>query len=210
MIVDLALQTGSPAVDLALRGVVNDINAALKGIGPGSPLSGVIKGTRGNAVIVLRAGFYELKAPLVIDTDDVTLVAEGRVRLRGDNTPVVLSGERCALVGIEVESRATELTGVAVSITGDHCSLDRCRVTAPCGIGVDVDADYVAIRGCSFMDDSGHAGAGDFDMYFEDGATFGVVCGNKWSATRQFALSYNALDSMSEAANGPAAIIDVR
>lgn len=203
--------SGIVGVDLSIQALSDEVAALVPrrriGASPERALSGLIKGARAGAVIRLEPGFYEFKSGLDIDTDDITLIADGRVRFRGSGTVVTLTGERCALVGIEIETTSDD---PAVAVVGSHCSLDRCRLTGPASQGVNVDADYCAIRNCSFMDDATHAGLADNDIYYEDRAAYGIVSGNKWSSTREYVLSYKTGDNMSEAANGPATIIDVR
>jgi hypothetical protein len=123
-----------------------------------------------------------------------------------------LAGDDIEIHGLQAWRTDTVVGGEAIRVEADACKLAECtiRSASTYGINVVAGADYTCVQCCKFLPDAAHI-AGDSDVFFANGATFGVVCGTMWSRTAgTFALDYRALDLMSEAANGDASMINVR
>ena len=206
--------TGDADTDRALLALLDDrrffrqqVGAIL---GPLHDLAASLVPMQDGETVLLLPGQYDIRSPVVVNKR-VRIVAHGAV-FKGTGTLLQLDAMDIEVHGLQLWRTDTAVGGAAAIINADSCKMAECTVRSAStwGIYVELGADYVCVQCCKFLQDSGHV-AGDADVYFANGATFGVVCGTMWSRTAAtFALDYRGIDAMSQAANGAAPLINVR
>jgi hypothetical protein len=205
-----ALSSLHVGVDHSLRQMKEDLNERYQRRGvevsPLDSLAGAVRAAITGEVIRLLPGEYRLPNALTLDKE-VTIEAIGRVRITCDGNAFNITGAYVTLRGLHFKQTGTTATET-LDIQASHCSIEACTFEGAQQNAVLIDADYCRVMMCRFVDDISH---GVFaDIYYDDGADYGIAVGNKWSSTRTYVLSYMTGTNLSEAANGPAATIDVR
>ena len=216
---------------------VEDINKAFnkfnqsKGpyITPGSAylLQSKINTLAEDDAIVIMPGVYTLNKPLRL-TRPIRLIGSGRVVIEFDKeTSAIIvdewtptnSGNKYTPHTTVIKnicfrpktwSSFSSLTTPVINVRSgaNSTQIMECCFTARRDNVVKVaTANQVSVSNCSFH---GGTASGGADIYYEDSALRGIVFGNLWSTTRSHVLSYKTGTNMSEAANGPAAIVQVR
>tara|TARA_R100001594_G_scaffold129498_1_gene168129 strand:- start:93 stop:749 length:657 start_codon:yes stop_codon:yes gene_type:complete len=182
-------------------------------------LNYIIGGLESSATVILMPGIYFINSTLEI-TKPCTIRGVGMVKLICNDTVVNIpaedaNGDDVSNVHFENiwfknrEDDTASKTTSCVTLNANTCSLTNCVFEGTVDRSVIVSGDYCAIRMCRTIKDASHPGSG-VDFYFNDGATYGIVHGSMWSQSRTHVLSYRAADNMSQAANGPSAVLNVR
>lgn len=183
-------------------------NAGGKLVRPGDNLQAVIAQAVAGETIVLLPGTHQRDIAAVVDRA-VRLVGLSAT-IEGPGTVLDVTGDDAEIIGLRVVRTDRVAAEGAIRLAGTGCRVWGCTIQSAAPAGIRVEGDYCAVQDCKFAADS-LAVAGDADVYWADGATFGICCGTLWARTAAtFALDYRAIDQMTEAANGVAAIINVR
>lgn len=197
--VDLSLSAfaGQLAIMRAACGVVltpvDNIASALKAVADGDRVL-LLPGT------YVVSGSLDIDKSIVLEGHGATLEFQNGSVLRVSASDAVLSGLTFSALGGALP--------VFASVSGDRCEVRDCKFAVDGDVAVLVSGNYCGVQGCRFSGTRTAAGA---DIYYADGATYGIVCGTMWNGdAATFSLDYRAIDNTSEAANGPAAIINVR
>lgn len=207
--------TGDARTDEAIRYVLAAVNGLQSEVGiymtPEHDLEAVVGAVAEGETILLLPGTYYFSGQPTIDKR-CTLVGAGRAIIKFHDDWLEVSASDVVLRNLEFQRQDTRANSSSrfVRLTGDRCRVDGCLFDSGASQTVRVDGDYCAVTDCKFLPNSERA-AGDADVYYADGATYGIVAGNQWSTTAAtYVLDYKTATNMSEAANGPAAIINVR
>ena len=209
---------GLPAIshpmraDAAMMGLVDQLNAwrnaGGKMVRPGDNLQAVIAQAIDGETIVLLPGTHQRDVAAVVDK--AVRVIGLSATIEGPGTVLDVTANDAEIIGLRVVRTGRVAAEGAIRLAGIGCRAWGCTVQSAAPAGIRVEGDYCAVQDCKFAADSA-ATAGDADVYWADGATFGICCGTLWSRTGgTFALDYRAIDQMTEAANGVVAIINVR
>jgi len=183
-------------------------NAGGKLVRPGDNLQAVIAHAVDGETIVLLPGTHQRDVAAVVDRA-IRLVGLSAT-IEGPGTVLDLTGNDAEVIGLRVVRTDRAAAEGAIRLAGTGCRVWGCTVQSAATAGIRVEGDYCAVQDCKFAASS-VALAGDADVYWADGATFGICCGSLWGRmVGTFALDYRAIDQMTEAANGVAAIINVR
>ena len=201
-----------PQADSGIKAMVNQLNSWRVSVGPlvrpGDNLQTVVNQCNDGDTITLLPGTHQILSAITVDK---------RLRIVGNGATVQCAGTAMTLTGADAEVLGVKFirTGRTASegalrLVGTGCRAWGCTVQSAASAGIRVEGDYCAVQDCKFLASSA-AVAGDADVYWANGATFGICCGSLWGRTAgTFALDYRAIDQMTEAANGVAAIINVR
>ena len=170
-------------------------------------LEAIVAALPAHGYLVMTEGIYELAS--AVDIDKASIIGAGKVALNSTGAAMTVSGSNVMLVGLWFE-QMNEDNDRSLTVSGDNCGIKTCVFSGPQDYGVVVTGDDVAVCGCRFLGNSAHSGAGDADIYYETTASNGIVSCTMRSGSRQYTLDYKTGTSMSEAANGPTAVINVR
>lgn len=209
---------GLPAIshpmraDAALMALVDQLNAwrnaGGKLVRPGDNLQAVIAQAVAGETIVLLPGTHQREVAAVVDR--AVRIIGLSATVEGPGTLLDVTADDAEVLGLRLVRTGRATGEGAVRLAGTGCRVWGCTIESAADAGVRVEGDYCAVQDCKFQA-SAAATAGDADVYWADGATFGICCGTLWGRTAAtFALDYRAIDQMTEAANGVAAIINVR
>jgi len=204
------MQTGNRDVDLSLSAFANQLAnmRAACGVvlGPLSDISAALSACKDGDRVLLLAGTYTLSRDLVVDKS-VQVVGSGAVLEFENGASLFVTAADAVLENLRFTALADSYLTFA-AISGDRCTVRNCTFTVDGDKALYVSSNRVGVQGCRFYGTRTAAGA---DIYYADGATHGIVCGTMWNGdVATFSLDYRAIDNTSEAANGPAAIINVR
>lgn len=202
-------KTNDRDVDLAMSAFAGQLGNLRTACGivltPANDVSAALAACMDGDTLLLLPGTYLIHRDLVI-AKSVTLRGLGATLEFDEQALVQVTANRVALDSLRFVSRSGAADWLQVS--GDNCMLRNLSLDVDATRAVSVTGNFCGVQGCSFDGTRPVAGA---DVYFADGATYGIVCGTMWNGTAgTFSLDYRAIDLTSEAANGPAAIINVR
>lgn len=157
--------------------------------------------------VLLLPGTYVVTRDLVVDKR-LELVGSGAVLEFAQGVSLLVTASDVVLRDIVFVCRNTSAPVSFATVSGNRCTVRNCSFDVDADRAVSVTGDYCGLQGCRFTGARTVAGA---DVYYADGATYGIVCGTMWNGdVATFAVDYRGIDQTSEAANGPAAIINVR
>lgn len=207
--VKLPPKTNDRNVDLAMTAFAGQLGNLRTACGivltPANDVSAALAACMDGDTLLLLPGTYLIRRDLVI-AKSVTLRGLGATLEFDGTARVLVTANRVTLDGLRFESQVD--TTDWLSVSGNNCMLRDLSLDVDATRAVSITGNFCGVQGCSFAGTRPAAGS---DVYFADGATYGIVCGTMWSATAgTFSLDYRAIDLTSEAANGPAAIINVR
>lgn len=202
-------RSGHATADFVLQSFAQSLQYFRTAVGvvltPDDDIVAALVACKDGDTVLLLPGTYVVRRNLTI-AKSVTLRGLGATLELDGQALVQVTANRVTLANLSIVSRS----GAAdlLSISGNNCMLRDLYLDVDATRAVSVTGDYCGVQGCSFAGTRPAAGA---DVYFADGATYGIVCGTMWNgAAGSFSLDYRAIDLTSEAANGPAAIINVR
>lgn len=209
---------GLPAISQPIKvdpptiALVNEINGWRRAAGvvvrPGDNVQALLNQCIDGDTVLLLPGTYPLLAALTV-AKRLRIVGHGAT-LQGATNLLDVTANDAEVCGLSLHRTSRTAAQGAARLAGNGCRVWGCTVRSASPAGLRVEGDYCGVQDCKFLAD-GAAVAGDADVYWADGATFGICCGTLWSRTAgTFALDYRALDQMTEAANGVVAIINVR
>ena len=174
---------------------------------PAQNLAAALSCLDDDGILLLLPGTYQIRADLTL-TRGCKLVGIGAVTLQlAGSHRISLQGAHCGLADLRVACNDPIAPDV-ILVAGEHCRLDRLDVATAGDVGVRIAASHCLATGLRFHEQA--APVTGSDVYVEDAATYATICATSWSTTRTFALSYKGGSNASEAANGPASIIEVR
>lgn len=209
---------GLPAIshpikaDAATMALIDELNgwrnAGGKLVRPGDNLQAVIAQSIAGETIVLLPGTHQRDLAAVVDK--AVRIVGLSATIMGPGTLLDVTGADAEIIGLRLVRTGRAAAQGAIRLAGTGGRVWGCTVESAAPAGIRVEGDYCAVQDCKFAASTA-AVAGDADVYWADGATFGICCGSLWGRTAgTFALDYRAIDQMTEAANGVAAIINVR
>lgn len=203
------MRTGERPVDLSFSAFAAQLavmrTAAGVILSPLDDIGAALKALADDDRVLLLPGVYVVRTNIYV-AKRLNIIGYG-ARLEFDgNAALSVHANRATLQGLQIVSRSGAADWLVVD--GDNVMLRDLLLDVDATRAVSVSGNYCGVQGCAF---AGARPAGGSDVYFADGATYGIVCGTMWNGTAgTFSLDYRAIDNTSEAANGPAAIINVR
>lgn len=203
------MQTGQRDVDLSLSAFASQLAVLRAACGivlsPLDSIAAALKAAADGDRVLLLPGTYVTSDSITIDKS-VTIIGYGaRIEFGGAAT-LSVTANRVTLCGLSLVS--VDQAADWLSVSGDNAMLRDLFVDSAATRAVSITANFCGVQGCAF---AGSRPAGGADVYFYDGATYGIVCGTMWNQSAgSFSLDYRAIDNTSQAANGPAAVINVR
>lgn len=196
--------SGSAATDQAFADLVYQLGGYRRGFGavarPGDDIGAIARSLDDGDHLLLLPGTYSLRESLAF-TQRVHLYGIGRAIVTYTGTVATFSGAKSVVRGVEFVRTSRGAGAGAVHLTANYCKVEHCTIESAGAYGVYVTSSQAAVLGCMF---TGSLTVGDADIYYENGATYGIVSGNQWSGLAgTYVLDYQNLMNMSEAANGP-------
>ena len=162
--------------------------------------------------IYLASGTYHIGNFITIDKS-VKITGIGRVVIVSAGEAFNITGSDVCIKNLEFVQRPDPASVSAVSsivlLRGNRCRVEDCLFNEKQAYGISGTGDQAAIVGCRFTGHASHTAANS-DIYFYDSASEGIVAGVTRSQTRSYTLSYKTGTDMSESANGPSSVIEVR
>ncbi len=206
------MRSGSKDTDLCLQAwaqslqVFRDVAGVV--LTPGDDISAALSACRDGDRVLLLPGTYFLRRSIAV-SKRVTIMGYGATLEFDAGASLSVTADYAVLEGFAcVQRAASGLVPAFLTVTANRVLLHRLFVDVDADQAVRVTGDYCSVQACRF---DGSRPALGSDVYFADGATYGIACGIMWSAAAgAYSLDYRAIDLTSEAANGPAAIINVR
>lgn len=211
----MTLPTGNLTIDYVLRALFDDRTRLRNMCGivlnPSDNLANALRASADGDVIVLLPGEYDCYETYMV-TKRIIILGVGAT-IVGNGVLMEISGNEAQIrnVGFRRLDRSTVRSGdAAVKVTGTAVVVDACVISTPGSIGLQVDGNYCSAQNNAFLANASHV-AGDADVYWSDGATYGTACGNVWSRTAgTFVVDYRWVDNLTESANGNAGIVNIR
>lgn len=182
-------------------------------ITPEDSLSGAVSAVAPGGTVWLTPGRYWLVDPdspqgyVTLSGENVRLVAPAGAHIVLPSNTLRVAGEGMVLDGLLIEQ--IEAATAIIRVDADFVALHGVVTVGDATYGVEVNSgDTVAVCGCRSR--SSATGGSSSDIYFADAATYGIVACNQRSASRTYALNYKGTSNLTESANGPSGIINVR
>lgn len=211
----MTLPTGNLTVDYALRALFDDRTRLRNMCGivlnPSDNLANALRASADGDTIILLPGEYDCYQTYTV-TNRITILGIGAT-IVGNGVLMQVSGDQAQIRNMgfrRLDRTTTAGTSAAVKVTGTAVLVDACTISTPGPIGLQVDGNYCSAQNNAFLANANHV-AGDSDVYWSDGATYGTACGNVWSRTAgTFVVDYRWVDNLTESANGNAGIVNIR
>jgi pectate lyase len=207
--------TGNLSIDTALRATFLDRTRLRNMFGvvvqPADGLDNAMRACETGDVLILLPGEYDCYSTISV-SKQITVLGIGAT-IVGEGVLLTVDADQAQIrnIGFRRKDRsASRGTSAAVIVNADAVLVDACTFETPGQCALQINGNYCSAQNNMFLASASHI-AGDSDVYWSDGATYGTACGNIWSRTAgTFVIDYRWVDNLTESANGNAGIINIR